>query len=155
SLPGCGPAGFATIKAALELSQRYVYATLKRDGPLQTPSDAGTYLISRMKAYRREVFACLFLDTRHRVIAFRELFFGSVDSAQVHPREIIRACLEFNCAAVILAHNHPSGVAEPSAADRAITQRIVEAAGMVDVRVLDHLIVGECDVISMAELGLL
>ncbi|MCZ6774207.1 MAG: DNA repair protein RadC [Proteobacteria bacterium] len=155
SLPGCGPAGFATIKAALELSQRYVYATLKRDGPLQTPSDAGTYLISRMKAYRREVFACLFLDTRHRVIAFRELFFGSVDSAQVHPREIIRACLEFNCAAVILAHNHPSGVAEPSAADRAITQRIVEAAGMVDVRVLDHLIVGECDVVSMAELGLL
>jgi len=154
-LPRCGPAGFATLKSALELSQRYVYATLKRDGPLQNPSDAGTYLISRMKAYRREVFACLFLDTRHRVIAFRELFFGSVDSAHVHPREIIRACLELNCAAVILAHNHPSGVAEPSAADRAIIRRIVEAAGMVEVRVLDHLVVGERDVISIAELGLL
>jgi DNA repair protein RadC len=155
SQPGCGPAGFATLKAALELGRRHVYAALKRDGPLQNPSDAGTYLVSRMKAYRREVFACLFLDTRHRVIAFRELFFGSVDSAQVHPREIIRACLELNCAAIILAHNHPSGVAEPSAADRAITHRIVEAAGMVDVRVLDHLVVGERDAVSMAEMGLI
>ena len=154
-LPGCRAAAFSTLKAALELGRRYIYAALEREGPLQNPSDARTYVVSRMKAYRREVFACLFLDARHRVIAFRELFFGSVDTAQVHAREVVRSCLEFNCAAIILAHNHPSGVAEPSAADRAITARLTDAAGLIDVRVLDHLIVGECEAVSMAEMGLL
>ena len=154
-LPGCGAAAFSTLKAALELGRRYVYSRLERDGPLQNPADASAYVVSRMKAYRREVFACMFLDARHRVIAFQELFFGSVDTAQVHPREIVRSCLEFNCAAIILAHNHPSGVAEPSAADRSITARITDAVGLIDVRVLDHLIVGECEAVSMAEMGLL
>ncbi len=152
-LAGGGVTAFSTLKAALELGRRYVYTGLTRDGPLQNPSDARTYVVSRMKAHRSEVFACLFLDTRHRVLAFRELFFGSVDTAQVHPREIVRACLELNCAAIILAHNHPSGVAEPSAADRAITARISDAVGLIDVRVLDHLIVGECEAVSMAEIG--
>jgi len=102
-LPGCGPAAFATFRAALELGRRYVYSTLERDGPLENPGAASQYLVSRMKAYQREVFACLYLDTRHRVIALRELFFGSIDSATVHPREIVKSCLEFNCAA-IMAH---------------------------------------------------
>jgi DNA repair protein RadC len=154
-LPGCGAAGFASLRAALEPGRRYVYSALERDGPLENPSAASAYLVSRMKAYGREVFACLYLDTRHRVIAFRELFFGSIDSATVHPREVIKSCLELNCAAIILAHNHPSGVAEPSAADSAITRRIVEAAALVDVRVLDHLVVGEREAVSMATLGLL
>ena len=154
-LPGCGDAAFATFQAALELGRRYIYSTLERDGPLENPHAASHYLVSRMKAYQREVFACLYLDTRHRVIALRELFFGSIDSATVHPREVVKSCLELNCAAIILAHNHPSGVAEPSAADSAITRRIVEATALVDVRVLDHLVVGEREAVSMAALGLL
>lgn len=152
---GCGPATYATLRAALELSRRYLYAVVERDGPLENPGATGDYLLSRMKAYRREVFACLFLDTRHRVIAFRELFLGSIDSATVHPREIVRSCLELNAAAIILAHNHPSGVAEPSAADSAITRRIIEAARLIDVRVLDHLVVGDREAVSMASRGLL
>lgn len=155
ALPGAGPAGYAALAAALELGRRYLYTALEREGPLESPAQAGHYLVARMKAYRREVFACLFLDTRHRVIGFRELFFGSLDSATVHPREVVRACLELNCAALILAHNHPSGIAEPSAADQAITRRLVEAVGLVDVRVLDHLVVGEREAVSMAERGLL
>jgi DNA repair protein RadC len=154
-LQGCGQASYATLQAALELGRRYVYAGLQREGPLEDPSAAANYLVSRMKAYGREVFACLFLDTRHRVIAFRELFYGSIDSATVHPREIVKSCLELNCAAIILAHNHPSGVAEPSAADSAITRRIVEATALVDIRVLDHLVVGEREAVSMAARGLL
>ena len=154
-VPGCGAATFATFRAALELGRRYVFSTLQRDGPLENPGAASDYLVSRMKAYQREVFACLFLDARHRVIALRELFFGSIDSATVHPREIVKSCLELNCAAVILAHNHPSGVAEPSAADAAITRRIVDAAALIDVRVLDHLVVGEREAVSMAALGML
>ena len=154
-LPGCGPATYATLHAALELGRRYVFSTLQREGPLENPSAASHYLVSRMKSYQREVFACLFLDARHRVIALRELFFGSIDSATVHPREIVKSCLELNCAAVILAHNHPSGVAEPSAADAAITRRIVDAAALIDVRVLDHLVVGEREAVSMAALGML
>jgi DNA repair protein RadC len=155
SLPGTGPSTQATLLAALELGRRYVYTALERDGPLENPAAASSYLVSRMKAYGREVFACLYLDTRHRVIAFRELFYGSIDSATVHPREVIKSCLELNCAAIILAHNHPSGIAEPSAADGAITRRIVDAAALVDVRVLDHLVVGEREAVSMAARGLL
>ncbi|MEX2479914.1 MAG: DNA repair protein RadC [Gammaproteobacteria bacterium] len=152
---GFGLAAFSVLHAALEISRRYLYATLERDGPLENPDAASAYLVSRMKAYRREVFACLYLDTRHRVIAFRELFFGSIDSATVHPREVVQSCLELNAAAVILAHNHPSGIAEPSAADAAITRRIVDAGRLIDVRVLDHLVVGERDAVSMAARGLL
>ena len=151
---GCGPATFATLHAALELGHRYLYSTLERDGPLESPDAAGNYLVSRMKGYRREVFACLYLDTRHRVIAFRELFLGSIDSATVHPREIVQSCLELNAAAIILAHNHPSGVAEPSTADGALTRRVVEAARLIDVRVLDHLVVGEQEAVSIAARGL-
>jgi len=153
--PGGSELAWATFAAALELGRRYVYTALERDGPLENPAAASAYLVSRMKAYGREVFACLYLDTRHRVIAFRELFFGSIDSATVHPREVVKSCLELNCAAIILAHNHPSGVAEPSAADGAITRRIIDAAALIDVRVLDHLVVGEREAVSMAARGLL
>ena len=143
------------LQAALELAQRYLYAAIARDGPLESPAAAGDFLLARMKALPHEVFACLYLDARHRVVAFRELFSGSIDSASVHPREIVRSCLEINAAAVILAHNHPSGVAEPSAADGAITRRVSDALGLIDVRVLDHLVVGESAVVSMAARGLL
>jgi DNA repair protein RadC len=105
--------------------------------------------------YPYEVFACLFLDTRHRVIAYEELFNGTIDGSSVHPREVVRRALHHNCAAVILAHNHPSGVCEPSHADKAITKRLQDALALVDVRVLDHFIVGDASPYSFAETGLL
>ena len=153
TLPGYGSSAYCAIQAGLELGRRYVYSTLEREGPLLNPAAATEFLVSRMKAYRREVFACLLLDARHRVIGFNELFFGSIDAATVHPREVVKCCLTYNAAAVILAHNHPSGVAEPSQSDRSITRRIVDAAQLVDVTVLDHLIVGEIDTVSLAERG--
>jgi DNA repair protein RadC len=99
------------------------------------------------------VFACLFLDQRHRVIAFEELFRGSIDGASVHPREVVRRCLAHNAAAVIVAHNHPSGVAEPSQSDHRITERLRDALGLVDIRLLDHIIVGDADCVSFSERG--
>ena len=101
------------------------------------------------------MFACLFLDNRHRVIAFDELFSGTIDGAAVHPREVVKRALGHNAAAVILAHNHPSGVAEPSRADEAITRRLKEALATVEIRVLDHLVVGDGEMVSLAERGLI
>ena len=103
----------------------------------------------------REVFAVLFLDAQHRLIEYEELFYGSLDGASVHPREVVRAALKHNAAAVILSHNHPSGVAEPSGADQRVTERLRAALALIDVRVLDHLIVGGNAVTSMAERGLM
>ena len=108
-----------------------------------------------LRHYPYEVFACLFLDNRHRVIEYEELFRGTIDGASVHPREVVRRALEHNAAALILAHNHPSGVAEPSDADRSITRRLSEALALVDVRILDHFIVGEGEPLSLAERGLM
>jgi DNA repair protein RadC len=112
-------------------------------------------LRSRLRDYPYEVFAVLFLDNRHRVIAFEELFRGTIDGASVHPREVVRRALALNAAAVILSHNHPSGVAEPSEADQRITTRLREALSLVDVRVLDHLVIGDGGCCSLAERGLL
>jgi DNA repair protein RadC len=113
------------------------------------------YLLCRLRGYAHEVFACLFLDNQHRVIAFEELFRGTIDGASVYPREVVKKALAANSAAVIFAHNHPSGVAEPSEADKHITQRLRQALGLIDVRVLDHFIVGEGRPFSFAEHGLI
>ena len=127
---------------------------LMRSGEALTdPAASARYLKARLAAYPYEVFACLFLDNRHRVIAFEELFRGSIDGCSVHPREVIRSCIKHNAAAIIFAHNHPSGVSEPSAADRAITQRLKEALDFIDVRVLDHLVVGAGEPTSLAQRG--
>jgi DNA repair protein RadC len=127
---------------------------LMRSGEtLGDPAASARYLKARLAGYPYEVFACLFLDNRHRVIAFEELFRGSIDGCSVHPREVIRSCIKHNAAAVIFAHNHPSGVSEPSAADRAITQRLKEALDYIDVRVLDHLVVGAGEPTSLALRG--
>lgn len=127
---------------------------LMRSGEALTdPAASARYLKARLAAYPYEVFACLFLDNRHRVIAFEELFRGSIDGCSVHPREVIRGCIKHNAAAIIFAHNHPSGVSEPSAADRAITQRLKEALDFIDVRVLDHLVVGAGEPTSLAQRG--
>jgi len=122
---------------------------------LENPVATRRYLTSRLRHHPHEVFACLFLDNRHRVIVFEELFRGTVDGASVHPREVVRRALHHNAAAVILAHNHPSGVAEPSRADIRITRRLVEALALVDVRILDHVVIGEGDGVSFAERGLI
>lgn len=153
SLPGLGPARYAELQAALELGQRHLAATLERADVMGSPEATRHYLARRLRGRRREVFAVLFLDTQHRLIAFEELFQGTLDSCSVHPRQVVERALALNAAAVILAHNHPSGVAEPSAADRHITERLREALGLVEVRVLDHFVVGEGRAASFAERG--
>ena len=151
---GLGMARACTLHAALELGRRYLACELQRE-TLANPTACANFLRTRIGAYPYEVFACLFLDQRHRVLAFEELFRGSIDGASVHPREIVRQALHYNAAALIFAHNHPSGVAEASQADELITRRLRDALALVDIRVLDHLIVGDNNCLSFAERGLL
>jgi len=122
---------------------------------IDSPETVRQFLKLRLAPREQEVFCCLFLDNRHRVIAFEEMFRGTIDAASVYPREIVKRALALNAAALVLAHNHPSGVAEPSRADRMITDRIREALGLVDIRLLDHLVVGEGEPVSFAERGLI
>ena len=153
--PGLGNAGWCRMQASLELARRY-YAEAMRSGPLlDSPAATHRFLIARLRDQPHEVFCCLHLDNRHRLIAFDELFRGTIDGANVHPREVVKQALARNAAAVILAHNHPSGVCEPSQADQLITQRLREALALVDIRVLDHCIVADNGCLSFAERGLL
>jgi len=122
---------------------------------LNSPRDCADFLRARFARREHEVFSCLYLDNRHRVLAFEELFRGTLNGTAVYPREIIKRALEHNAAAVILVHNHPSGVAEPSRADELLTTRVREALQLVDVRLLDHLVVGDGEVVSFSERGLL
>jgi DNA repair protein RadC len=122
---------------------------------LNSPRDCAEFLRTRFARREHEVFSCLYLDNRHRVLAFEELFRGTLNGTAVYPREIIKRALEHNAAAVILVHNHPSGVAEPSRADELLTTRVREALQLVDVRLLDHLVVGDGEVVSFSERGLL
>ncbi len=151
---GLGDAKYAQLQAVLEMARRHLLEGLQRGSALTSPADTRQYLQSRLRGYAHEVFACVFLDTRHRVISCDELFHGTIDGASVHPREVVKRALRHNAAAVILAHNHPSGVAEPSQADAALTRRLKSALGLVDIRVLDHLIIGDGPVVSLAERGL-
>lgn len=154
AISGLGQAKAAQLLAALELGRRHLGEGLKRGPVIESPSHSRDFLLSTLRDRRREVFCCLFLDNRHRVLAFEELFAGTLDGASVHPREVVLAALGHNAAAVVFAHNHPSGVAEPSRADEQITRRLREALALVDIRVLDHLVVGDGEVISLAERGL-
>jgi DNA repair protein RadC len=155
ALRGLGPAGYCRLQVALEIARRH-YAEALRAGPLlDSPAATHRYLVSQLRDRPYELFCCLHLDNRHRLIAFEELFRGTVDGASVHPREVLRQALAHNAAAVILAHNHPSGVAEPSQADELITRRLVEALALVDIRVLDHCIVADTGCLSFAERGML
>ena len=152
---GLGPAKFAQLQAILELARRHLGERLQRGDLLLNPEATRRYLITALGDLPHEVFCCLFLDTRHRLICYEELFQGTIDGASVHPREVVRRALHHNAAAVILAHNHPSGVAEPSDADQRITRRLKQALQLVDIRVLDHLLVGDRTAMSFAEHGLL
>ncbi|BBB31244.1 RadC family protein [Neptunomonas japonica] len=153
--PGLGPAKYAQLQAVLEMSRRHLMASLQRGELMESPQAVRDYLVVQMRHHQQEVFACLFLDNKHRVIRFEPMFYGTIDAASVYPREVVKRALSLNAAAVILSHNHPSGVAEPSVADKQITKRLVDALQLVDIRVLDHMIVGDPDVISFAEQGLL
>lgn len=152
---GLGNAKYVQLQAALELCRRYLAASLSRTDALTSPEETRLYLSAHLRHYDYEVFACLFLDNRHRIINFEELFRGTIDGTSVHPREVIKRTLAHNAAAVIFAHNHPSGVAEPSRADELLTNRLKDALALVDVRVLDHFIIGEGEAVSLAERGLL
>lgn len=152
---GVGEASFAQFQAVLELGRRHLLQNLQRDNVLTSPERTRHYLTSHLRACQQEVFLCLFLDSRHAVIVCEELFYGTIDGASVYPREVVKRALKHNAAALILAHNHPSGVAEPSQADVRITERLKAALALVDIRVLDHMVVGDGEVVSMAERGLL
>ena len=155
STPGLGTRRYGLLQAALELSRRQYHQEISAGPALESPAATRNFLVSRLRDLPYELFCCLYLDNRHRLIAFQELFRGTIDGASVHPREVVREALCRNAAAVILAHNHPSGVAEPSQADELITLRLKEALALVDIRVLDHLIVGDSRCASFAERGLL
>jgi DNA repair protein RadC len=150
---GVGQAKYAQLQAALELMRRQQLERLRLRPLLASPQAAREYLCGQLRDRDHEVFCCLYLDSRHRLLHYEELFRGTIDGASVYPREVVKRALESRAAALILAHNHPSGVAEPSGADERITQRLKEALALVDIRLLDHLIVGEGGCVSLAELG--
>jgi len=152
---GLGPARVALLKALRALVERCHLEALQAGPVFDSSAAVRGFLRSRLAGSPRELFGCLFLDGRHRLVSFEVLFAGTVDRATVHPREVLRRALELNAAAVIIAHNHPSGVAEPSVSDVALTERLKDLLSQVDVRLLDHLVVGRGEEVSLAERGLL
>ncbi|MHB0776832.1 RadC family protein [Halomonas sp. WWR20] len=150
---GLGEAKYVQLQASLELSRRHLGSLLERGGALTSPALVRAFLSSHMRHLGHEEFAALFLDTQHQVIRFEALSRGTLDSASVYPREVARRALELGAGAIIFAHNHPSGVAEPSDADQRITVRLKEALALFEIRVLDHFIVGDGEVFSFAERG--
>lgn len=153
--PGLGAAKYAQLQAVLEMSRRHLAERLERGEVLSSSLDTKNYLQARLRDRPHEVFCALFLDNKHRVLAFEEMFSGTLSGAAVYPRELVKRALRLNAAAVILAHNHPSGVAEPSRADETLTARLKEAFQLVDVRLLDHLVIGDGEIVSFSERGLL
>jgi DNA repair protein RadC len=153
--PGLGLTRYAELQAAAEIARRQLSEPLRAGDLLASPKATRDYLSARLRHLEHEMFCCLFLDKRHRLIVYEELFRGTIDGASVYPREIVKLALQRNAAAVIVAHNHPSGVTEPSQADELITQRVKEALGLVDIRLLDHIIIGDGTSVSLAERGLL
>ena len=156
AIPGMGPAKYAQLQAVLEMSRRALAEAMKQDSLLNTPDTVRDYLRLHLAGLRHEVFFALWLDAQNRLIAAEELFRGTLTQASVYPREVVKKALAHNAAAVVLAHNHPSGVAEPSSADSQLTRELKQALALVDVRVLDHFIVaGTASPLSFAERGLL
>jgi DNA repair protein RadC len=154
-IKGIGKAKVAVLLAARECGTRYLRERLRPGTTIGSPADSREFLLASLRDRPHEVFCCLFLDNRHRVLAFDELFRGTIDAAAVYPREIVKQALSRNAAAVILAHNHPSGVAEPSQSDQLITRRIRDALDLVDVRLLDHFVIGDNSCVSLASRGML
>ena len=143
----------ARAEEIVELAESILRERVERGQALTDPVTVKRWLIARLSDRPHEVFCVLYLDNRHRVLAFEELFRGTLDGASVHPREIVKQALHHNAAAVIFAHNHPSGIAEPSDADRRLTQRLKDALALVDIRTLDHFVIGGVEAVSFAERG--
>ncbi len=155
AFPGLGSAKYAQLHASMEMSLRYFQYEMRESDALTSPQASRDYIRLALKGRQHETFACLYLNTQNCIVGFEELFQGTLDAASVYPREVVRKVLDFGAAAVILCHNHPSGCAKVSEADKRITARLAEALNLIDVRVLDHLVVADAEVISFAELGLL
>ena len=153
AMPGIGPTKYAQLQAIKELGLRLAKEQLKEPENMCSSRQVGEYLCQHIGQHQREIFAVLMLDSQHRFIQLEELFQGTIDSASVHPREVVKSVLKHNAAAVILSHNHPSGVAEPSQSDRLITDSLVDALDLVGVRVLDHIVVGRKQWVSFADRG--
>lgn len=152
---GLGPAKFAQLQAVLEMARRHMAESLRRDSALENPEQVRSYLKSLLRHEPHEVFGCLFLDSKHRVLAFEVLFHGSINAAYVHPRQVVKRALAHNAASLILCHNHPSGISEPSRADIELTKRLMETLALIDVEVLDHVIIGDGEPLSLVERGLM
>ncbi len=155
SARGLGQAKYVQLQAVMELARRHLGEKLRREAVFTSPDLVSDFLKSQLGHRQREIFMTLFLDAQHRLISCEELFQGTIDGASVYPREVVKSALLLNAAAVIFAHNHPSGVAEPSEADRLITQRLKSALALVDIRVLDHLVVAGGTSVSLAERGMI
>jgi DNA repair protein RadC len=148
-------AKYAQLQAVLEMARRHTFEELDRGDVLTSPEVTRAYLSNQLRHYPHEVFACLFLDNQHHILKYEELFTGTIDGASVYPREVVKKALQHNAAAVIFAHNHPSGISEPSQADKLITDKLKQALNLMDIRVLDHFIIGDSQPYSFAEHGLL
>jgi DNA repair protein RadC len=154
-IKGLGPAKRAELLAVMEMARRALAQQIRPEPVFDTPGRVKDYLALNLGGRAQEVFAVLFLDGQHRLLRLEEMFFGTLTQTSVYPREVVRRALLLNAGAVVLAHNHPSGAAEPSRADEYLTQTIKSALQLIDVRVLDHIVVGQGQVVSMAERGLL
>lgn len=152
---GLGMVKYVQLQATLEIGKRHLAASLSQPSTLNSSKLVKQYLTSQLRHREREIFSVLFLNSQHQLIAYEELFYGTLDSASIHPREIAKRSLSLNAAAVILAHNHPSGIAEPSQPDIQITRQIKDSLNLIEVRTLDHMIVGNGAVTSLAERGLM
>jgi DNA repair protein RadC len=155
TVQGVGKARLSRLIAVRHLAVRYFEQSLPVGQSIRSPTDSEAFLKARLRDRAHEVFCCIYLDNRHRVLGFEELFRGTIDGTSVYPREVVREALDVNAAAVILAHNHPSGVAEPSQADERITRRLRSALELVDIRLLDHLVIGDGAATSLAARGLI
>ncbi len=150
---GIGVAKYAQLRGIAELARRFYNVRMEEEDPILTPDMTREFLQSQLSQEEREIFYVIFMDSQHRVIKHRKLFSGTLSHVEVHPREIVREAIKMNASAVILAHNHPSGCAEPSKADKLITERVVKCCQFMDIRVLDHLVIGRGEYVSFAERG--
>jgi DNA repair protein RadC len=150
---GLGPAKYVQLQAVLELSRRYLFENIEEIDVLTNLPAAKQYLLAKLGHYKHEIFGCLFLDSKHKVLAFKKLFHGSIDRSEVYPREVIKAALAYHATAVILTHNHPSGDPNPSDMDILVTKHLRKALALVDISVLDHIVIGRRQAISLVEEG--
>ena len=155
AFPGFGPAQHDALQASLELGRRHITGSLDRGRPLESVAQIGLFFTAKLRDRPHEIFSALFFDSHHRVIAYEELFTGTIDRTTVHIREVVRCALNHNATAVVFAHNHPSGAAEPTEADQLLTCEIIAAFAFVEVLVLDHLVIGDGHYVSFSDRGLL